>query len=140
MSAEQWVFPNSYVERVIDGDTFTAHVGRNVDFGFHVKMLAFSVQRFRLNRCAAAPIKTESGAGAAARLNALLYDSLDPTAVRGFTLTSVGPYKYGDEWMAEVVLDTGRNVSDVLIAEQWAALWDGNGKQPSPSWPRTVTQ
>lgn len=136
--AQDWIFPNSYVERVIDGDTFTAHVGRTLDFGFHVSTLMFSVQRFRLNRCAAAPLKTPSGAGAAARLDRLLHDSLDPTAVRGFTLTSVAPYKYGDEWMAEVVLGTGDNVSDVLIAEQWAAPWMGAGTQPLPPWPRTV--
>lgn len=136
--AQEWVFPNSYVERIIDGDTFTAHVGRNLDFGFHVQTTMWSVQRFRLNRCGAAPIVTPSGQGAADALSRLLHDSLDPTAVRGFTLTSVGPYKYGDEWMAEVVLDTGINVSDAMIAQQWAAPWLGAGKQPLPPWPRTV--
>lgn len=128
--AEQWIFPNSTLVRVKDGDTFVARVSRELDAGFHGTVVAGSIQNFRLNRCAAAPLKTESGAQAKYALAALL--------ALPFTLTSVGPYKYGDEWMAEVITMGNENVSDVLISEQWAAPWDGNGKQPLPPWPRTV--
>jgi endonuclease YncB( thermonuclease family) len=131
VTAEQWIYPGSTLERVVDGDTFTARVARTLDFGFHVATAMSSVQRFRLNRSAAAPLATESGKGAAAALAGLL-------TAGPFLLTSVGPYKYGDEWMAEVVLADGRNVTDVLVAEQWAASWNGRGSQPLPPWPRTI--
>lgn len=128
--SEQWVYPNATLVRVTDGDTFAARLARSADFGFHIVEITVSVQRFRLNRAAAAPKSTPSGAGAAARLAELLSGL--------FTLTSVGPYKYGDEWMAEVALSDGRNLTDVLVTEQWAAPWNGRGAQPSPPWPRTV--
>jgi endonuclease YncB( thermonuclease family) len=128
---EQWTYPYATLARVIDGDSFVADVRCGMDFGFHVYIAGSSRQRFRLNRCAAAPAKTESGDGARARLAELLAEP--------FVLVSVGPYKYGDAWMAEVVLDDGRNVSDVMVQEQWAASWNGSGKQPLPPWPRTVS-
>lgn len=131
MTDEPWVFPGSTLVRVVDGDTFLADVRAGLDFGFHVKIAAQARQRFRLNRINCAPIGTISGQGAAAALAGLL----DPGP---FTLTSVGPYKFGDEWMAEVVLADGRNVADVLVAAQWAALWNGRGTPPLPPWPRTL--
>ena len=129
MAAERWSYPGSTLTRVIDGDSFIADVRCGLDFGFHVLIAGSSRQRFRLNHCAAAPLRTGSGAGAASRTAELLADP--------FLLVSVGPYKYGDEWMAEVTLADGRNVSDVLIEEQWAAPWNGTGPQPLPPWPRT---
>jgi len=51
---------------------------------------------------------------------------------------SVGPYKYGDEWMAQVTLADGRDVTALMVAGQWAAPWTGVGGQPLPPWPRTV--
>lgn len=124
-----WDYPSSTLAALVDGDSFYANVGRDLDFGFHVVMHATARQKFRLNRCNAAPVKTASGAGALARVAVLLGGVFD--------LTSVGPYKYGDEWMAEVILADGRNVSDVMVAEQWAAPWNGLGPAPLPPWPRT---
>lgn len=132
MAAEQWIFPNSTLDHPVDGDSFYARVSRTMNFGFHIKVDPSAVQKFRLNGCNAAADSTPSGKGAAARLLELL--SAGP-----FTLTSVGPYKYGDEWMAEVLLYDGRRLTDVMIAEQWAAPWNGQGAQPVPPWPRTVT-
>lgn len=131
MAAEQWVFPGSTLNRVVDGDTFYANVTRTVDFGFHLVSTMTSTQKFRLNGCAAAPFKTDSGRQAAVALITAL--SAGP-----FTLTSVGPYKYGDEWMAEVTLADGIRLTDLMISHQWAAPWDGAGTQPLPPWPRTV--
>jgi hypothetical protein len=66
-------------------------------------------------------------------------------------ITTVGPYKYGDEWMAEVTLADGRNLSDTLVGLGLAVLWDGTGPRPTtdselstaapcpPSSPRTST-
>lgn len=130
-AAPRWEYPGSTLVRVVDGDTFHAQVTRSLDFGFHVVITPTAVQKFRLNRCNTAPAATPSGTGAAARLVDLLLPA-------PFHLSSVGPYKFGDEWMAELVLADGRNVSDVLIAEQWAAPWNGQGPAPLPPWPRTV--
>jgi endonuclease YncB( thermonuclease family) len=126
-----WHYPDATLAAGVDGDTFYADVSRALDFGFHVMLRPTARQKFRLNRCNAAPEKTPSGAGAGQRLAELL-------SAGSFDLTSVGPYKYGDEWMAEVLLADGRNVADVLIAEQWAAPWNGQGAAPLPPWPRTV--
>lgn len=134
MSATSWIFPNStWVETddAVDGDTFSAEGSRSFDAGFHITSTAGWRQKFRLNRCNAAPRGTPSGDGATARLAELL--STGP-----FTLESVGPYKYGDEWMAEITLQDGRNVTDVMVAEQWTAEWTGRGSRPNPPWPRTV--
>lgn len=116
-----------------DGDTFTAVVSTDpYDFGFHVVISPQAQQKFRLNRCNAASLNTPSGDGAHARVTELL--SGGP-----LTILSVGPYKYGDEWMAEVTLADGRNLTDEMILEQWAAPWNGVGSQPLPPWPRTVS-
>lgn len=128
---DQWVFPGSTLDHGVDGDTFYARVSRTLDFGFHVHVTPSAVQKFRLNGCNSAPLSTPSGAGAAAALADLL--SAGP-----FTLTSVGAYKYGDEWMAEVILPDGRRLTDVMIAQQWSAPWTGQGSQPLPPWPRTI--
>lgn len=128
---EQWVFPASTLDHSVDGDTFYARVSRLMKFGFHIDFTGSAVQKFRVNGCNSAPDSTASGKGAAARLLELL--SMGP-----FTLTSVGPYKFGDEWMAEVLLSDGRRLTDVMITEQWAAPWNGQGPQPVPPWPRTV--
>jgi hypothetical protein len=45
-------------------------------------------------------------------------------------ITTVGPYKYGDEWQAELVLADGRNLSDALVDLGLAVYWDGHGPRP----------
>jgi endonuclease YncB( thermonuclease family) len=125
-----WHYPGARVAAIVDGDSFYADLSRAFDFGFHVTVTASARQKFRLNRCNAAAGTTPSGRGASTRLAELL--------AGGFDVDSVGAYKYGDEWMAEVTMPDGRNVTDVLIAEQWAAPWNGQGPQPLPPWPRTV--
>ncbi len=55
-------------------------------------------------------------------------------------LAHVEDYKFGGELVADVtVLPHGANLVAELIAQQWAVIWDGNGKAPVPPWPRTVT-
>ncbi len=129
---DQWVFPGTFLDHVVDGDTFYAKVHREMDFGFHLTCGGTATIKFRLKGCNAAPVSTESGHGAADALYELL--KLGP-----FTLQSVGPYKYGDEWMAVVTLADGRDVTTEMIRHQWAAAWDGTGAQPLPPWPRTVS-
>ncbi len=54
-------------------------------------------------------------------------------------LATAKPDKYGGRILARVtVLDgrTPRDLAELLIEEDWAARWDGKGKQPKPPWPR----
>jgi endonuclease YncB( thermonuclease family) len=140
MTKEVWEYPNSTLERMIDGDSFVANFTREIttttDVGFHIKSTTTTLHkgqiRFRLNRVACASSKTPSGFGA-------YLASQYKLAAAPFNLKSVGPYKFGDEWMAEVTLADGTNLSDWLIERQWGVFWNGNGAQPIPPWPRTVT-
>ena len=120
MSSGPWSWPDSHVTRVIDGDSFVARLTR--DLGFH-GTTTFEV-KLRLNRINAAPAKTDRGRLATNRF-LLLVGTLE-----GLLIETVKPYKYGDEWMAEVTLHDGRNVSDVLVAEGLAVYWDGTGPRP----------
>lgn len=120
-----WVWPASTIPNVVDGDTIDALVTR--DIGFEGKV-TYPV-RLRLNRINAPKVKTERGAKAKARVLALV------TGVP-VTITTSKHYKYGGpdsstgEWMAEVVLADGRNISDTLVLERLADFWDGDGPRP----------
>jgi endonuclease YncB( thermonuclease family) len=114
-----WEWPNSRLVRVIDGDTLVAELTR--DLGFNGT--ATFRQHLRLNRINCAPKATQEGKAATAFV---------VNACEGIPLhiTTVGPYKYGDEWMAEVVLPSGRNLSDVIVANELGWYWDGAGPRP----------
>jgi len=124
----EWSWPNSTVARVIDGDTVEACLTRDIGFEGSV---SFPV-RLRLNRINAEPVKSDKGFRAKARLLAL-------TAGVKLTITTGRGYKYGapagktGEWMAELVLPDGRNLSDLLVAEGLAVHWDGLGTRPDNS-------
>ena len=114
-----WSWPDSRLVRVIDGDTLVAELTR--DLGFNGK--ATFEQRLRLNRINCPPKGTTEGKAASAFvLNACQGVPLN--------ITTVGPYKYGDEWMAEVVTPGGRSLSDALVANGLAVYWDGTGPRP----------
>lgn len=122
MTAAVWTWPGSTVTRIIDGDSLTATVTR--DLGFH-GTATFAV-RLRLNRINTPPASTDAGK-LATRMATVLLVADPPVQV---LIETVGPYKYGDEWMAEITLPDGRNVSDALVAGGWAVYWDGNGPRP----------
>lgn len=125
MAPERWIWPNATITRVIDGDSLTARLTR--DIGFH-GVVQFD-QRVRLNRINTPPEKTEVGKAAARYLAGLLRVSNGVPSLP-VTLESVKPYKYGDEWMAELTLPDGRNVSDEMVASGSAVYWDGTGPRP----------
>jgi endonuclease YncB( thermonuclease family) len=105
--------------RVIDGDSLIAEVTR--DLGFNGK--ATFTQRLRLNRINCPRLFTEAGVAAKDATTQLVTGgSLD--------ITTVKAYKYGDTWMAEIVLPDGRNVSDELVATGHAVYWSGQGARP----------
>lgn len=114
-----WIWPGSRVTRVVDGDSLVAEVTR--DLGFNGR--AVFVQRLRLNRINCPPRDT---AGGLAATDATI-ELVDGVTV---DITTVKAYKYGDQWMAEIVLPDGRNLSDVLVTAGHAAYWDGRGTRP----------
>lgn len=113
-----WNWPESTCIRVIDGDTFVAQVSK--DAGFHA-IVTFQ-QRLRLNRINAPKKSTDAGKACLARVLELLQGTLN--------IDTVGAYKYGDEWMAEVTTANGLNVSDKLVKEGLAVYWNGTGSRP----------
>jgi endonuclease YncB( thermonuclease family) len=132
----EWSWPNSQITRVIDGDTFVARLTK--DIGFH-GLVAFE-QKLRLNRInapkysASHPDQTVDGTRARDYFQTLVNNRSD------LMIETVKPYKYGDEWMAEVALTTiaigtspsqWDNVSDLLVAAGHAVYWDGSGVRPS---------
>jgi endonuclease YncB( thermonuclease family) len=122
-----WTWPDSQVVRIIDGDSFEAQLTR--DIGFH-GTVTFR-QRLRLNRINAPALKSPNGLSAKALFFDLAFSvpgASSPLLVR---IDTVKPYKYGDEWMAEVTLSDGTNVSDVLVERGLAVYWDGTGPRPS---------
>lgn len=114
-----WNWPQSRVVRVIDGDSLVAEVTR--DLGFNGK--AVFTQRLRLNRINCQPLSTTGGLAAATATGWLVAGLI-------VDITTVKAYKYGDQWMAEIVLPDGRNVSDELVATGHAVYWDGQGPRP----------
>lgn len=133
-----WRWPGSTLVRVVDGDSFTARLTRSLeatvaaqDLGFHGTVgpatltipVAFE-QKLRLNRINAPKASSAAGKASTARATALMMDRL-------LLIETVAPYKYGDEWMAEVTLPDGGNVSDLLVAAAMAVYWDGTGPRPA---------
>jgi endonuclease YncB( thermonuclease family) len=118
-----WQWPGSTIVRVIDGDSFVARVSR--DLGFHG--VATFEQKMRLNRINTPPKSTAIGAQATAFVMGNVSNSGGPLVVN---IETTGAYKYGDEWMAEVTLPNGVNLSDALVTAGLAQYWSGNGPRP----------
>jgi endonuclease YncB( thermonuclease family) len=123
----RWLWPGSTVVRVVDGDTFDALVHRDLGFGGQAVLPV----RLRLNRINAPKGSTEAGKAATARVGIEL--GLRATV----DLETINPYKYGGpkdmtgEWMAEVTLPDGVNLSDLLVEAGLAVYWDGQGPRPA---------
>jgi len=126
MSPKQWTWVDAEVVEVVDGDTVSFKVTRDIGFGG----TATFIVRLRLNRINAAPKGTIAGIAATAYLKTLLVIGALVSA------TTMKPYKYGGpdtspgEWMVEVTLADGTNVSDLMVATGNAVYWDGQGPRP----------
>jgi endonuclease YncB( thermonuclease family) len=115
----------SYVTAVHDGDTLTVRV----DLGFDT----WRVQRVRLVGCNARELSMPGGKEARDHLRELLRwpnDAIGPQV----GLISVAYDKYGDRVDGDVLL-AGESVPARMIADGYAAPWDGRGKAPVPPWP-----
>lgn len=113
-----WAWPEATVVRVIDGDSLVVRLTRDV--GFHGSV-TFE-QRVRLAGINTPPLSTNQGRDAANWVEAHTMGTL--------TVTTLKPYKYGDEWMALLTLADGRDVSDTLVALGLAYVWNGRGSRP----------
>ena len=116
-----WAWPASTIVRVIDGDSLVARLTKDVGFNGSVTF----EQKLRLNRVNTPPVKTDAGKAAAAYVTGMLGLPVDITTLRA--------YKYGSEtgeWMAEVTLAGGVNLSDALVTAGHALYWDGTGARP----------
>lgn len=127
---------------VIDGDTMKVAVPlcstrrADGDLGFHLYAERGHVVLHvpvRLLGCNAAEHGTPGGDAATQHLKQLL-----PLGT-SVALSTVAADKYGTRWDATVTLFDGTDLVTQLIAQQWAAPWDGLGSKPVPPWPRTVT-
>lgn len=122
----EWHWPATRVARIVDGDTIDATVTR--DIGFE-GVVSFPV-RLRLNRINAPRSSSAAGRATKARVAALIGSAT-------VHVITVKGYKYGapadkaGEYMAEVILPAGENVSDVLVREGLAVYWDGTGPRPA---------
>lgn len=113
---------------VIDGDTITCHVdmglrGWEYDVWLHNRSI-------RLLDCNAREKDEPGGAQAREHLAGLLPSG---TVIN---LTLHRPDLYSGRHLARVTMPDGRDLATVLIAEGWAAPWNGRNKKPVPPWPR----
>jgi endonuclease YncB( thermonuclease family) len=117
------LWPDTVVVRVIDGDTLEVCLKRSIGFGW---LVTAPRMRLRLARVNTPPARTELGRQATACVQLLTLGDPPPLV----TVETGGPYKYGGEWMAEVLLPDGRNLADVLVDAGLAEYWDGRGPRP----------
>jgi endonuclease YncB( thermonuclease family) len=129
MSSVPWSWPDSRVTRVIDGDSLTATLTKRSDLGFYITDVTSFPVRLRLNRINTPPAKTAEGHAAALYVTDLLISTSVPVLIETFK-----GYKYGSgdipEWMAEITLPSGENLSDMLVSKGYAQYWDGTGPRP----------
>lgn len=125
-----WQWPDATIASVTDGDTIDAHVSKSFDVGFGGSTSTAFRVRLRLARINAPAKGTAAGDASAAWLSGLL----TPGTV--VDLVTLDAYKYGGpayspgEWMAEVTLPDGRNVSDLAVSLGFAVYWSGTGPRP----------
>ena len=125
----KWVWPKSDVLQVLDGDSFVAMLHRDIGFGISQTL----PMRLRLNRINAPSVKTKRGKEAQNRVVVLLGNAVDLETIKAYKFGNDGSAAREEvaEYMAEVTLADGRNLSDVLVSEGLAVYWDGQGARPS---------
>lgn len=122
-----WRFDRAIVVDVHDGDTVTVDI--MMDCGFNDTVTRR--RPMRLLGINTIELADPGGPEAQAYLATLLPVG---TAV---ALESVKNDKFA-RYDARLILPDGRDVAQILIAEGWAAPWNGQGPKPVPPWPRVV--
>lgn len=129
-TAAGWHWPDATIASVTDGDTLDAQVSKALDTGFGGTTTTSFRVRLRLARINAPAKSTPAGAASAAWLTGLL------AAAKTVDLVTLDAYKFGGpqyspgEWMAEVTLPDGRNVSDLAVSLGFSVYWNGQGPRP----------
>ncbi len=128
------------VLRAIDGDSVSVGISDRIggwDFGLDGHGLSL-----RLRGINCRERYDPGGPEAKARTAELLGCGAVPPRALPFPLTTThdaslhGVDKYGGRIVADLRLADGRDLADVLVAEQWAIRWDGRSPMPVPPWPR----
>jgi endonuclease YncB( thermonuclease family) len=104
---------------VHDGDT----VRVLIDLGFSVRYAA-DVRLLGLN---AIELGDPGGIEAKAHLQGLLTGPV--------TVSTVKPDKYGGRYDAVLTTADGANINNKMVADGYAAPWNGAGPKPVPPWP-----
>lgn len=112
---------NAWVDEWHDGDTVACRVDRGDR--------DYSLWPVRLLGCAARELSDLGGPEAGAEC-ARRWPPGTPVV-----LITVKPDKYGGRKLARVIAAGPVDIAAALIADGWAAPWDGRGTQPKPSWP-----
>lgn len=120
---------NARVVSVHDGDTINVVVDRGM---YDYAGTDEHPVPVRLAGCNARELTADGGIEARDHLAGLLPPG---TAV---VLATVKPDKYAPRWDARVATAAVEDVTALLVADGWAAAWDGTGKAPVPPWPRTA--
>ncbi len=109
------------VVRVVDGDTVLV----DIDLGF------WTTTRLscRLAACNAIESNQPGGSEAHTHLAGLLPVGTETT------VRSIGVDKYSGRFDGYLALKDGRDATAVMIADGYAAAWDGKGARPVPPWP-----
>ena len=117
---------NAQVIDVHDGDSLRVYVDRG--------MRDYSVWAIRLLGCNARELSAPGGPEARDELMRRLPPGM------AVVLATVKPDKYGERKDAAVYYTTPDGVTHDLvadlIADNWAAAYDGSGPMPVPPWPR----
>lgn len=113
------------VVRVIDGDT----VILDVDLGFYV-LVRMSCRLAGIN---AIELNQPGGSQARVHLSEML-----PVATP-VIVESVKPDKFAGRFDAIVIEPrTATTINDRMVADGYAAVWNGSGPRPVPPWPIPV--
>lgn len=116
------------INEVHDGDTLYGYVDQGLGFWNHGA--AKNGIGLRLNGCNARELGTPGAIEARDNLAALVpVGSVVP-------ITSVSWDKYANRLDVTITLADGTDLVSKLVADGWAAAWDGTGKRPVPAWPR----
>lgn len=118
---------NATVVSVHDGDTINVVVDRGM---FDYAGTPEHPVPVRLVGCNARELRSPGGREARDYLAGLL------PAGTAVVLATVRPDKYAPRWDAVVSTADIPDVAAALVADGWAAAWDGTGRAPVAPWPR----
>lgn len=116
---------SAVVVRVVDGDS----VLLDLDLGFYIRARLSC----RLAGVNAIELSDPGGSEARTYLARLLPVG---TVVR---VASLNADKYAGRFDGRIALPDGRDASEAMVADGYAANWNGRGPRPVPPWPNPAS-